>query len=115
VADPRRGVRAVSADDRGDAREHVHVDAQQPGAAAAGRHGGDAGAFSSGFGLVFHPARASRAVSTSRRLIDARAFRLTDEPYVFHPQTLPWQGHLARGGLQVLLLSIMWGLAHPLS
>jgi hypothetical protein len=46
-------------------------------------------------------------------LIDARAFRLTDEPYVFHPQTLPWQGHLARGGLQVLLLSIMWGLAHP--
>ena len=26
---------------------------------------------------------------------------------------LPWYGHLARGGLQVLLLSITWGLAHP--
>mmetsp|Transcript_26994 Transcript_26994/g.43238 ORF Transcript_26994/g.43238 Transcript_26994/m.43238 type:complete len:296 (+) Transcript_26994:77-964(+) len=26
---------------------------------------------------------------------------------------LPWYGHLARGLLQVLLLSITWGLAHP--
>lgn len=26
---------------------------------------------------------------------------------------LPWYGHLTRGLLQVLLLSITWGLAHP--
>jgi len=26
---------------------------------------------------------------------------------------LPWYGHMARGGLQVLLLSVMWGIAHP--
>mmetsp|Transcript_18202 Transcript_18202/g.45247 ORF Transcript_18202/g.45247 Transcript_18202/m.45247 type:complete len:127 (-) Transcript_18202:314-694(-) len=26
---------------------------------------------------------------------------------------LPWYGHMARGLLQVVLLSVMWGIAHP--